>query len=178
MTGMGYMNLSLLNYNSFPAGMQGARQNHFHLQSLTNYVSENTPMMCTDNFSGNYMVPKLNRISTELNIGSSQSENLSRDSQSSMVSFGTELTASGGCNSSKVGVSSFQLFGKIIHMKEPVESRFDDVGCMEDDGGKRYEAARLKNSLDLSSTYGYSKLLDRLDVQCQRASAFEGFPCE
>ncbi|XWS21569.1 hypothetical protein CRYUN_Cryun30bG0065500 [Craigia yunnanensis] len=176
---MGYMNPSLLNYNSFPAGMQGARQNHFHLQSLTNSVSENTPMMYTDNFSGNYMVPKLNRISTELNIGSSQSDNLSPDSQSSMVSFGTELAANGGCNSSKVGVSSFQLFGKIIHMKEPVGSRFDDVGCMEDDGGKRYdEAARLKNSLDLSSTYSYSKLLDRLDVQCQRASAFKGFPCE
>ncbi|XVF36823.1 hypothetical protein REPUB_Repub19eG0091600 [Reevesia pubescens] len=173
---MGYMNPSLLNYNSFPAGMQGARQNQFHLQSLTNYMSENTPMMSTDNFSGNYMVPKLNRISTELNIGSSQSDNLSPDSQSSMVSFGTELTENGGCNSSKVGVSSFQLFGKIIHMKEPVGSRFDDIGCMEDDGGKRYdEAVCEKNSLDLSSTYGYSKLLDRLDVQCQRASAFEGF---
>ncbi|XP_022766367.1 auxin response factor 17-like isoform X1 [Durio zibethinus] len=171
---MGYLNPSLLNYNSFPAGMQGARQNH--LQSFTNYVSENIPMMPTDNFSGNYMVPKLNRISTELNIGSSQSDNLSPDSQSSVVSFGTELTENGGCNSSKVGVSSFQLFGKMIHMKEPVGSRFDDVGFMEDDGGKRYdEAASEKKSLDVSLTYGCSKLLERLDVQCQRASAFEGF---
>ena len=176
MTGMGYMNLSLLNYNSFPAGMQGARQNHFHLQSLTNSVSENTPMISTDNFSGNYMVPKLKRISTELNIGSSQPDNLSPDSQSSMVSFGTELTENGGCCSSKVGVSSFQLFGNVIHMKEPVGSRFEEVGCMEHEGGKRYdEAASVKNSLDLSLTYGYSKLLDRLDVQCQRASAFKGF---
>ncbi|XWS15067.1 hypothetical protein CRYUN_Cryun35bG0062300 [Craigia yunnanensis] len=176
MPGMGYMNPSLLNYNSFPAGMQGARQNHFHLQSLTNYVSENTPMMCTNNSSGNYMVPKLNRISTELNIGSSQSDNLSPDSQSSMVSFGTELTENGACSSIKVGVSSFQLFGKVIHMKEPVRSRFEEVGCMEHDGGKKYdEAASLKNSLDLSLTCGYSKLLDRLDVQCQRASTFEGF---
>ncbi|XWS23823.1 hypothetical protein CRYUN_Cryun28dG0048400 [Craigia yunnanensis] len=173
---MGYMNPSILNYNSFPAGMQGARQNHFDLQSLTNSVSENTPMISTDNFSGNYMVPKLKRISTELNIGSSQPDNLSSDSQSSMVSFGTELTENEGCNSSKVGISSFQLFGKIIHMKEPVGSRFEEVGCMEDIGGKRYdEAASLKNSSDLSLTYGYSKLLDRLDVQCQRASAFEGF---
>ncbi|XVF64670.1 hypothetical protein PTKIN_Ptkin09bG0186400 [Pterospermum kingtungense] len=176
---MGYMNLSLLNYNSFPAGMQGARQNHFHLQSLNNSVSENTPMMYADNFSGNYMVPKLSRISTELNIGSSQSDNLSPDSQSSVISFGTELTENGGGNSSKVGVSSFQLFGKIIHMKEPAGNRFDNAGCMEDDGGKRYdEAARLKNSLDLSLTYGYSKLLDSLDVQGQRTSAFKGFPCE
>ncbi|XVE95384.1 hypothetical protein REPUB_Repub02eG0092600 [Reevesia pubescens] len=173
----GYMNPSLLNYNSFPAGMQGARQNLFHLQSLTNSASENTPMMYTDNFGGNHMLPQLKRISTELNIGSSLTDNLSPDSQSSMVSFGTELTENGGCNSSKVGISSFQLFGKIIHMKEPVGSRFDDAGCMEDGGGKRYdEASGLKNSLDLSSTFGYSKLLDRLDVQCQTASAFEGFP--
>ncbi|XP_022746581.1 auxin response factor 17-like [Durio zibethinus] len=171
---MGYINPSLLKYYCFPAGMQGARQNHFHLQS--NSVSENTPMMSIDNFSGNYVMPKLDRISTELNIGSSQSDNLSPDSQSSMVSFGTELTENGGCNSSKVGVSSFQLFGKIIHMKEPMVSRFEEVGCMEDDDGKRYdEAVSLKNSLDLSMTYSYSKLLDRLDVQCQRASAFEGF---
>ncbi|XVE55420.1 hypothetical protein DITRI_Ditri03aG0157200 [Diplodiscus trichospermus] len=176
---MVYVNPSQLNYKSFPAGMQGARQNHFHLQSLTNAVSENTPMMSTDNFSGNYMVPKLSMISTELNIGSSQSDNLSPNSQSSMVSNGSEFTENGGCNSSKVGVSSFQLFGKIIQMKEPVGSRFEEVSCIEDDGGKRYdEAVSLKNSLDLSLTYGYSKLLDRLDVQRQRASAFEGFPCD
>ncbi|KAK5832163.1 Auxin response factor 17 [Gossypium arboreum] len=173
---MGYLNPSLLNYNSFPAGMQGARQYHFHLQSLTNDVSENTPVMSTDNFSGNYVVPKPTRISTELNIGSSQSENLSPDSQSSMVSFGTELIEHGGCNSSKVGVGSFRLFGKIIALKEPVRSRFDDVGCMDDVGGKRHdEAVSEKNSLDLSLTYGCSKLLDRLDVQCQRASTFDGF---
>ncbi|XVE60403.1 hypothetical protein DITRI_Ditri05aG0125900 [Diplodiscus trichospermus] len=176
---MGYRNPSLLNYNSFPAGMQGARQNHFHLQSITNSLSENNPMMYTDNFSGNYMVPKLNRISTELNIGSSHSDNLSPDSQSSMVSFGTELTENGGCNSSKVGVSSFQLFGKIIHIKEPIGSTFDDVDCMEGDGGKGYdEAASLNNPLNLSLTYGYSKLVDGQGMQCQRASAFEGFPCE
>ncbi|XVF39434.1 hypothetical protein PTKIN_Ptkin01aG0034300 [Pterospermum kingtungense] len=172
---MGYMNPSLLNYNTFPAGMQGARQNHFHYQSLTNSVSENAPVRSTDNFCGNYMVPKLKRISTELNIGSSQSDNLSPDSQSSVVSFGTEVTENGGSNSSKVSVSSFQLFGKIIHMEEPVGSRFEEAGSIEDYGGKRYdEAASPKNSLDLSLTYGYSKLFDRLDVQCQRASAFEG----
>ncbi|KAK6246126.1 hypothetical protein SCA6_009216 [Theobroma cacao] len=173
---MGYMNPSMLNYNSFPAGMQGARQNHFHLQSLTNYASENTPIMCTDNFSGNYMLPKLKGRSTELNIGSSQSDNLSPDSQSSILSYGTEVTVNGGSNSTKVGVSSFQLFGKIIHMKEPVRSRFDDVGSIEDDGGKRDdEAAGPEKSLDLSLAYGYSNLLNRLDVQCQRASAVEGF---
>ncbi|GMI77194.1 auxin response factor 17 [Hibiscus trionum] len=107
---MRYTNPSLLNYNCFPAGMQGARQNHFHVQGSTNYVSENTPMMSTDSFSSNYLLPKLNRISTESN-------NLSPDSQSSMVSFGTEFTENVCCSSSK----------------------------------------------------------DRLDVQCERASAFKGF---
>ncbi|OMO72827.1 hypothetical protein CCACVL1_17576 [Corchorus capsularis] len=161
---LGYMNPSLLNYNSFPAGMQGARQNHFHLQSLTNSVSENSPMIYTDSISGNFMVPNLKRISTELNIGSSASDNLSPDSQSSILSYGTELTENGGSNSSKAGGSSIQLFGQIIHQTEPVGSRFDDVGH---DLGKRYEEG--------ADVTGYSKLLDRLDVQCQRASAVEGF---
>ncbi|KAG4140822.1 hypothetical protein ERO13_D06G041200v2 [Gossypium hirsutum] len=173
---MRYMNPSLLNYNSFPAGMQGARQNHFHVQGLTNHMSENTPMMSTDASSSNYWVPKLKRISTELNIGSSQSDNLSPDSQSSMVSFGTEFTENAGCNLSKVGVNSFQLFGKTIHMKEPGGSMFGNVGSMEDDSGKRYdEAVREKNSLDLSSTNDYSKLHDRIDVKSESASAFKGF---
>ncbi|MBA0625847.1 hypothetical protein Godav_003597 [Gossypium davidsonii] len=173
---MRYMNPSLLNYNSFPAGMQGARQNHFHVQGLTNPVSENTAMMSTDASSSNYWVPKLKRISTELNIGSSQSDNLSPDSQSSMVSFGTEFTENAGCNLSKVGVNSFQLFGKTIHMKEPGGSMFGNVGSMEDDSGKRYdEAVREKNSLDLSSTNDYSKLHDRIDVKSESASAFKGF---
>ncbi|KAE8718662.1 putative Protein grpE [Hibiscus syriacus] len=166
-----YTNPSLLNY--IPAGMQGARQNHFHVQGSNNYVSENTPMMSTDRFPSDYWLPKLNRISTELNIGSSQSNNLSPDSQSSMVSFGTEFTENVDCSSSKVGVNSFQLFGQIIH---PVGSIFGNVGSMEDDSGKRYdEAVSEKNTLDLSSTYGFSKLLDRIDVQCERASAFKGF---
>ncbi|KAE8701683.1 putative Protein grpE [Hibiscus syriacus] len=170
---MRYMNPSLLNYNCFPAGMQGARQNHFHLEGSTNYVSENTPMMSTDRFSSNFWLPKMNRISTELNIGSSQSNNLSLESQSSMVSFGTEFTENVGCSSSKVAVNSFQLFGQIIH---PVGSIFGNVGRMEDDSGKRYdEAVSEKNTLNLSSTYGFSKLLDRIDVQCERASAFKSF---
>ncbi|KAE8719539.1 putative Protein grpE [Hibiscus syriacus] len=170
---MSYMNPSLLNYNYFPAGMQRARQNHFHVQGSANYVSENTPMMFTDRFSSNFWLPKLNRISTELNIGSSQSNNLSPDSQSSIVSSGTKVIENVGCSSIKVGVSSFQLFGQIIH---PVGSIFGNVGCVEADSGERYDGAvSEKNTLDLSSTYGFSKLLDRIDVQCERASAFKGF---
>ncbi|KAE8729349.1 Auxin response factor 17 [Hibiscus syriacus] len=161
-----HMNPSLLNYNCFPASMQGARQNPFLVQGSTNCVSENTPMMSTDSLSSNLWQPKLNRISTELNIGSSQSDNLSPDSQSSMVSLGTEFTENVGRSSSKVGVNSFQLFGQIIH---PVGSIFGNVGRMEDDSGKRYdEVVSEKNTFDLSSTYGFLKLLDGIDDQCEK----------
>ncbi|XP_041015644.1 auxin response factor 17-like isoform X2 [Juglans microcarpa x Juglans regia] len=135
---------SLLNYNTFPAGMQGARQNLFRESGLSNLGENN---IYTDNSYGNNMVPKLKTVSTELNIGSSQSEKLSPDSQSSVLSFGTELIGTQCCSSTKVGAGCFQLFGKIIHMKQPVESGFDDSGCTEDDGIKG------------------------LDVQCKRASA-------
>ncbi|CAB4297521.1 unnamed protein product [Prunus armeniaca] len=167
---MGQLNASLLNYNTFPAGMQGARQDLYCVSNLSHLLSENTPQMCTYNSFGNNVVPKLKRVSTELNIGSSQSDELSPDSQSSVHSFGTELDGNRYCNSTKVGRSSFQLFGKIIHMNQPVEGGFDDVGCTEDNGNKGYNATEgVNNQLNLS----YSKLLERLDVQYQRASAVE-----
>ena len=127
--------------------------------------------MCIDNSFGNNTVPKLKSVSTELNIGSSQSENLSPDSQSSMHSpFGTEFVGTQYCSSPKVGTGSFQLFGKIIHTNQPVESGFDDIGCAEDDGSKGYnETDDVNNPLD--NSLNCTKLLDRLDVQCQRASA-------
>lgn len=159
---VGYPNPSLLNYKTFPAGMQGARQNPFSLFSLSNFISVNNHQMCTDGTFGNNMVPKLRRVSTELNIGSSQSDNLSPDSHSSVHSFGTEL-GNQGCNSAKVGVSSIQLFGKIIHMKQPIEGGFDDV-CPEDDGGKGFNGREGVNvPLDLSLTY--TELLNRFGIQ-------------
>lgn len=158
------LNASLLSYNTFPAGMQGARQ--FSVSSLSNLLSETT-QMCNYNYFGNNVVPKLKRVSTELNIGSSQSENLSPDSQSSVRSFGTELVGNQYCNPTKVGKSSIQLFGQIIHA--PVENGFGDVGCPEGTGGKDYnETEDMK-----SSNVSYTKLLQRVDVQCQRASAIE-----
>ncbi|KDP32733.1 hypothetical protein JCGZ_12025 [Jatropha curcas] len=164
------MNHSLLNYNTFPAGMQGARQDPFSAFGLSNFLSENASQMSTDNAFGNKMVPKLQTVSTELNIGSSHSDNLSPDSQSSMHSFGTELVGNQCSNSSKVGISSFQLFGKIIRMNQPVESGFDDVSYIDDYGNKGYNE---NNSLDLGLTSSYTELLNRIDVQCQRASAVE-----
>ncbi|KAA8546350.1 hypothetical protein F0562_002911 [Nyssa sinensis] len=138
---------SLMNYNSFPAGMQGARQDPFSGSSLSNLVSEDANQTCTDYFFANSMTPKLKTVSTELNIGSSQCDNLSPDSQSSVHFFGAELAGKQDCNLlSKIGISSFQLFGKIIHLKEPVESGFDDVDCNEDDGSKVYKGTEGLNN--------------------------------
>ncbi|KAM1225137.1 hypothetical protein ACFX2G_044890 [Malus domestica] len=156
---------SLLNYNNFPAGMQGARQDTFCVSNLSHLLSENTPQMCTFNSIGKNEGQKLKRVCTELNIGSSQSDELSPDSQSSMQSFGMELD--GNRLQTKVGRSSFQLFGKIIYMNQPVEGGFDDVGCTEDSGNKGYnETEEGHSQLDLS----FTKLID---VQCQKASAVE-----
>ncbi|KAJ7959077.1 Auxin response factor [Quillaja saponaria] len=169
---MGNMNQSLLNYEFFPAGMQGARHDLFSVSNFSNFVSEKTSHLCTDNSFGNNTVPKLKRVSTDLNIGSSQSDNLSPDSQSSVHSFGTEFCGSQCCNSTKLAAGSFQLFGKIIHMKQPVESGFHGTGCTGEDGSKGcIETERIDKPPDLPLTY--SKLLDRLDVQCQRASPVE-----
>ncbi|GLT41391.1 hypothetical protein SLA2020_154580 [Shorea laevis] len=148
---MGQINSSPLNHY-FPAGMQGARQENSSLLSSSNLVSESNPITCNTDFSGNYMMPKLKRVSTELNIGSVQSDNLSPGSQSSVPSFSTELVDNKGCNSTKVGNNSLQLFGKIIYMKEPSDSGFDDVGSPESN-----ETEGVHNELDLSLKHHYSE---------------------
>ncbi|KAK0575677.1 hypothetical protein LWI29_005056 [Acer saccharum] len=174
----GHMYPSLLNYNTFPAGMQGARQNTNSFFSLSNFISENTHQMCSDNTSGINIVPKLKNVGTELNMGSSQSENLSPDSHSSAYSFGTELLGNQGCNTAKNGASSFQLFGKIIHTNQPVESGSDDVACTEDDGGKGFNETEVKllyrylsrqeiNFLELGSS-SWCKLV-MFSSQCYKA---------
>lgn len=175
---VGYLNPSLLNYNTSPAGMQGARQNPYNsLFSLSNFISENNHQMSSDGTFGNNMVPKLRRVSTELNIGSSQSDNLSPDSHSSVHSFGTELVGNQGCNSTKVGVRSIQLFGKIINMKQPVESGFDDVACPDDDGSKGFnEREDVNLPLDLSLTY--TELLNRFGIQGRGSEVEAGVVAE
>lgn len=169
---------SLMNYTSFPAGMQGARQDEICLSSLSNFRDDKANQMCTEDFfSNNVMAPP---VSTELNIGSSHSDDLSPDSQSSVHFFGTDIS-NRGCNSStKDGVNSFQLFGQIIHTNEPpVYSGgcFDDGGgCTEDEGAKVYKESEVvsSNRLNLSLTYPCMKLFDGIDVQCrQRASVVE-----
>nr|WGH73287.1 binding protein transporter ARF17A [Mangifera indica] len=157
---MEHKNPSLVNYDTFPVGMQGARQNPYSVYSLSNFTSENTPQVCNDSTFCTNLMPKLKCVSTELNIGSSQSDNLSPDSHSSVHSYGSELLGNQGCNLTKVGISSFQLFGKLIHMNQPVGNGLDDVACMEDDGSKGFNVAEgLNKQMNLPSTY--TELLNR-----------------
>ncbi|GFY96665.1 auxin response factor 17 [Actinidia rufa] len=137
---MGQLNPSLMNYTSFPAGMQGARQDPFGVSSLSNFTSENT----------HYMTPKLENFYPELNIVSSQSENWSPDSQNSVHFLGNELTAKQGCNSTKVGLDTIRLFGKTIHTKHLVESHYGDGRTKdngtEDNSGSVFDSLSPKTS--------------------------------
>ncbi|PSS19432.1 Auxin response factor like [Actinidia chinensis var. chinensis] len=137
---MGQLKPSLMNYTSFPAGMQGARQDPFGVSSLSNFTSENT----------HNMTPKLETLYPELNIVSSQSENWSPDSQNSVHFFGNELTVKQGCNSTKVGLDTIRLFGKTIRTKHPVESHYDNgrtkYNGTEDNSGSVFDSLSAKTS--------------------------------
>ncbi|KAB5568650.1 hypothetical protein DKX38_002443 [Salix brachista] len=166
----GHINASMLNYSTFPAGMQGARQDPFSTFSLSNFISENASQVLGDKVSGNNLVPKMKRMPSEMNISSLQSGDLSPDNQSSAHSFGEDFSGNRSFNPQKVGISSIQLFGKIIHMNQPVENGFDTVGFM-DNSSKDCNETEGVNALELSLTSSYTELLNRIDVQCQSASA-------
>ncbi|CAN0920079.1 Auxin response factor 17 [Linum grandiflorum] len=173
---MAQMNPPLLSYNNFPAGMQGARHYSFPPFELSNSVSDNGVQVGADTSVTNIMVPKRSSVSTELNIGSSQSDNLSPDSHSSVQSFSTEVVGNQGCTSTNWGTSSFQLFGKMIHMNQPVERGCDVVRSLEDENGKKCKDNEGVNQLlDLSLTSSYTELLNKIDVQCQRSAALEAY---
>ncbi|KAJ6730416.1 AUXIN RESPONSE FACTOR [Salix viminalis] len=166
----GHINASMLNYSTFPAGMQGARQDPFSTFSLSNFISENASQVLGDKVSGNNLVPKMKRMPSEMNISSLQSGDLSPDNQSSAHSFGEDFTGNRSFNPQKVGISSIMLFGKIIHMNQPVENGFDTVGFM-DNSSKGCKETEGVNALELSLTSSYTELLNRIDVQCQSAAA-------
>nr|DAD24393.1 TPA_asm: hypothetical protein HUJ06_025857 [Nelumbo nucifera] len=174
---MGHLNLtpSLFNYNTFPAGMQGARHDPICVSSLSNFVSKNMGDMYSNNIYGNKTTPKSSCVSTELSIGSSShSDNSSPHSQGSVHFFGTETSGHHNCNmTAKASVTSFQLFGKTIQTKQTAKSGFDDGGCMEDEVIKEYKEADGVSKPLHSSSYPYEGMYNGLDVQCQRVSAVE-----
>ncbi|KAL2497282.1 Auxin response factor 17 [Abeliophyllum distichum] len=144
---IGHSNSSVFNYNSFPAGMQGARLDQICVSSLSNSHSDNSHQIFT-NFMKNDTQPELKIISSELNVGSSRVDNLSPDSQSSVHFSSTELAAKQG------SVSSIQLFGKIICIAEPIEGCFDNNGsCAVGERNAMYSESDAVNDLqDPSST--------------------------
>lgn len=131
---MGQFNPSFLSFNSFPAGMQGARQNIFCESGLFNPYNEITPPSCDENSMCKLNpAPMTQTVSTDLQIGSAQSDTLSPDSQASVLSFATGTAENHTCNSTKAGVNSFQLFGQVIYTNLPVENGRDS--CANNDGG-------------------------------------------
>ncbi|KAK4359034.1 hypothetical protein RND71_021263 [Anisodus tanguticus] len=164
---------SLVNCTSFPAGMQGARQNQICVSSLSNVKSNNNLGLCTNNSLGEETKLKLESVSTKLNIGSSYSDNLSPDSQSSVHFWDHELVTKPGSSSlTKVRVNSFQLFGKVIHV-EHVEGGFDGFGCSENDSIQVFKEIDGAFKSNVCPNKPCIELFDNLDVQHQRASAFE-----
>ncbi|OIW16582.1 hypothetical protein TanjilG_02788 [Lupinus angustifolius] len=162
---MEHLNQTLLSSETFPAGMQGARHDVVSASknfNFTNSIDNHYLRLGSSSFVNNTM-PMLETVSTELNIGSSQSDDLSPNSQSSLHSFCTEFAGAYNCNTAKVGSGSILLFGKII---QPVVSDIHDACCMGDNGNKGCgETEGIDNPPDHSLTY--SKLLNRLDVQSE-----------
>ncbi|OVA06161.1 hypothetical protein BVC80_8865g19 [Macleaya cordata] len=156
---MGHLNSPLLSYNSFPAGMQGARHDVICLSGVSNSVDNNTNhMLYPEHVSVNNISPISSSVATDMNIrGISQSDNLSPNSQSSVHYFGTEPLGNQTYNSTKkAGSSSFQLFGKIIYTDQAVETGSDDGRSTDVDGGTGYdETVGVINPLDPSLSYPY-----------------------
>ncbi|KAL0326270.1 UNVERIFIED_CONTAM: hypothetical protein Sradi_5196300 [Sesamum radiatum] len=130
----GHMNSPILNYYSpFPASIQGARQDQFCIPSSSNSRSDKSFQMFTQ-LLNNQMEPELRTVSTVLNIGTPHSGNSSPSTQSTSVHLnGVDLVAMQGNNTStKVGVNSFQLFGKIIHASDSVEGGSEaNISCRD-----------------------------------------------
>lgn len=102
------MNPLLMNSSS-PAGVQGARPDQIRVSDDTHQTG--------GAYSVGNMSPIAESVSTEVNTGDAQLSNLSSDPPTEIQFLGNEVAGSRVCTGSpKVGVSSFQLFGKIIHM--------------------------------------------------------------
>lgn len=145
------------NYTSSSASMQGARQDQC---CFSNCRSENINPACPGGFVNSGIKPESNYISPNMNIGSSQSENLSPDSLSSVHYSGSEPAGKVSADiSSKDVVDSFRLFGKNICKEEPT---FAYIGCMEGESEKVCKYVEgIDYSLDLSLTSPCSKLDSR-----------------
>ncbi|WMV54059.1 hypothetical protein MTR67_047444 [Solanum verrucosum] len=151
---------SLGNCTSFSVGMQGARHDQVCVSSLSNVKSNNLGL-CTNNSLDEEIKAKLDSVSTKLNIGSSYSDNLSPDSQSS-VHFGDNelITKSGSSSLTNNRFSTFQLFGKVIHV-ERIEAFLDGFGFSESDNVEVFKEIDDPSNSNVSP----NKPFDNPDVQ-------------
>ncbi|KAG8389705.1 hypothetical protein BUALT_Bualt01G0006500 [Buddleja alternifolia] len=95
----GHLELTMLNYSPFPAGIQGARQDHIRLSGSRADNSHQTFDELPKNDGG----PEFESVSTVLSIGSPHS-----------VSPGSRSSGQHGGHR-----NSFQLFGRMIQMSQP-----------------------------------------------------------
>ncbi|XP_045810107.1 auxin response factor 17-like [Trifolium pratense] len=119
-------NQTLLNCDSFPAGMQGAR--HDHLSSAAS-TSSNLLNYNGYGFFVNSIMAGMSTMPKEINIGSSTSV----DSSSPHNNFGTNYVQTHNDNTERVKPSSIKLFGKTIHIVE--SSDFTDSGIKGSEDG-------------------------------------------
>lgn len=121
-------NLSpLIHYNTFPAGMQGARHDLICVPTLSNFVPLNA-------HQGINMPQKLNNVSTNLHVGSTS------PSQENIVECGTKL---------------FKLFGQMICTKQPAgvvadkEHRETTHEVLPHDSSLSYQHKQLLDGLNV-----------------------------
>lgn len=176
---MGHLSSSYLNYSTFPAGMQGARQDAFCISSLASIISNGTHQLCPVGFADNNLVQKAEAVSTDLNIGSSQSEIVSPNSSSIILSYSPEANApQAESPAPKAVITSIQLFGQTIR---PMEMEIPKHHVARNYGANKrtLDNEGLTNPLDLCLSDLYKKLLDRIDVQCPAALAIDAYsPCD
>ncbi|KAL8162402.1 LOW QUALITY PROTEIN: hypothetical protein V2J09_013891 [Rumex salicifolius] len=170
---IGHLSPSYLKYSSFPAGMQGARQDTYSFSSNIFGIGTRQQPFPLSN-ADNHVAPKAEIVSTDLSIGSPHSDIISPDSSSSFLSSSPEFTGQmAGSSTPKGSITSFQLFGQTIYDCS-VERNNHVVGSREyvaNTGTKEKEA--LRNPLDLCLSDPRMTLLDRIGVACPTAPAVE-----
>ncbi|CAH8356163.1 unnamed protein product [Eruca vesicaria subsp. sativa] len=132
-------------YTTFPAGMQGARHYEFGSFNSTQFIRENSPQLCTNNFFS--PLPGLRKVETEMmKYGSPPSDDLSPNSNTTNVSSGNEPVGNRGHT-----LRAIQLFGKII-VQEVSESGLAE-GLYEEDGSKESSDNEAVKETQLTLTY-------------------------
>ncbi|XP_074279524.1 auxin response factor 17-like [Silene latifolia] len=162
---MSQLGPSFLNHNSFPAGMQGARQSNFFISNLPNISNTNGTHQLHRDIHVDSVSERANGGPIDLNAGKTPSEDTpSPDSQNSVQFFCTAGSKQKSPGLTKeVGITSFQLFGKTIHMEKPLNS-IDEISTTEyDDCGAKGAATTMDHPMANS----YKKLHDKIGTQCE-----------